>query len=364
MRLGFYGKMINKEFWKNKKVFITGNTGFKGSWMSAMLLELGSELKGYSNEIRRQSLFNILELREAYETVNGDICDKEKLANAIDTFKPDILFHMAAQPLVIDSYSIPYETFQINVMGTLNLLEFSREYTRELNFINVTTDKVYENQETLKKYLETDPLGGRDPYSASKACSEIITHSYNASFGKSSTVKIATARSGNVIGGGDFSKDRIFPDIFRALSNKTELQIRNPKAIRPWQHVSEPLKGYLILAQAMDKGLDNKPYAFNFGPSDDAFLPVSEIIKIVHEIIPEELEFKSSFSKKIQEEHEANLLMLDSTKSLSQLNWKSNLNLFNSINLTIQWYLEYIFGDNIRSYTFNQIKESLDGQCK
>ena len=259
--------MIDKNFWYRKKVFITGHTGFKGSWLSLWLLKLGAELKGYSLKPNTSpSIYKALKLNEVIESEINDIRNFNELEKSITSFKPDILFHMAAQPLVRDSYKDPLYTFETNTIGTANVLEACKFSTNLKTIIIVTTDKCYENDERSSAYVETDSMGGKDPYSASKGCAELITSSYRHSFLKDLKKGVSSVRAGNVIGGGDWSKDRLIPDILRSFEEGKKLSIRNPDAIRPWQYVLEPLSGYLMLAQNLHDDYVNFSSPFNFGP--------------------------------------------------------------------------------------------------
>ena len=241
---------INKSFWKNKKVFITGHTGFKGSWLSIWLLEMGAEIYGYSLSTRTNpNLYDILELNKKMTSFSGDIRDYKKLKKVISRISPDILIHMAAQPLVRDSYNDPVYTYETNVLGTVNVLDVARHVNSIASILVVTSDKCYENIEKNYSYKESDNLGGYDPYSSSKGCAELVASAYYKSFFHQKAIGLATVRAGNVIGGGDWSKDRIIPDAIRAFSNDNDLIIRNPKAIRPWQFVLDPLFGYLLLIE-------------------------------------------------------------------------------------------------------------------
>lgn len=332
-------KNILSSFYKSKKVFITGHTGFKGSWLVALLNQLGAITKGYALEPENQnSLFNILPASYC-ESVIADIRDKDKLASEISLFQPDYIFHLAAQPLVRKSYKIPAETFEVNAIGTANLLEAVKGLTKKCNVIIITTDKVYENKEQDILYKENDRLGGYDPYSASKACTEIVVNSFRSSFFNNKDYKIhkkkiATARAGNVIGGGDFSVDRIIPDIVNALKNNEKINVRNPNAVRPWQHVLEPLNGYLLLGGLMN---ENKflSDSYNFGPSQDDHIKVEQLVDIAIKI------WGSGEWENIlvaNEPHEAGLLKLDISLAKKELNWQPKLQSANAVEWTIDWY--------------------------
>jgi len=272
--------MVDHSFWKNKKVFITGHTGFKGGWMSMWLYSMGAIVKGYSLEpLGKESLYNFASIGDLTNSEIGDIRDLRKLSNSIEDFSPDILIHMAAQPLVIKSYSKPVETFETNVIGTANVLEAARHSKTIKAIINITTDKCYENDGRQKGYKESDPMGGIDPYSSSKGCAELVASSYKRSFFDTLGIGIASVRAGNVIGGGDWAENRLIPDILRTFSMNQTLSIRNPSATRPWQHVLEPLSGYLMLAEKIYLDPNKYSGAYNFGPEENDVQAVEWIVK-------------------------------------------------------------------------------------
>lgn len=326
---------------KNKKVFLTGHTGFKGSWMSVWLSMLGAEVKGYALKPEKKSLYNQINKQlKKHQSVIADIRNRKKLKEEILSFQPDFIFHLAAQPLVLASYENPVETFEINVTGTANLLDAVKILKKECTVLIVTTDKVYKNLEKNYAYKETDKLGGYDPYSASKAAAEIVTDSYRQSFfnpGNYNTHKkaIATARAGNVIGGGDYAENRIVPDIFRALSKSQPVMVRNPQAVRPWQHVLEPLHGYLTLAAAMHKQPQKFATSFNFGPRLKDTCVVEDLVKLAIK------NWGSGKYKTPQQKgkyHEAGLLMLNINRAKQQLNWRPQWSAAMAISKTINWY--------------------------
>ena len=343
-------------FYQNKKIFLTGHTGFKGSWLLCWLNSLGAVVKGYSLEpAYEHGLFNLIDGKLNFQHQIGDIRDKENLENSIIDFQPDIIFHLAAQPLVRKSYQIPSETFDVNVVGTCNVLEVLNKLQKKCIVICITTDKVYENKEQHYHYKEEDNLGGFDPYSASKAACEIAISSFRNSFFNRSNYHthqkaVVSARAGNVIGGGDFSEDRILPDIIRALQNNKEIEVRNPKAIRPWQHVLEPLNGYLILAKLAFEDYNFVSNAYNFGPTSNDHLPVHTLVEIAINNWGNGQWKDTSNNNNV---HEANLLMLDITKANTELNWQPKLNSQQAIEWTINWYKE---GKSL-DYTLNQIKK-------
>ena len=345
--------MTNK-FWVNKRVLVTGHTGFKGGWLSLWLRELGASVFGYSLAPTKDSEFYNKVYGDGFigEERIGDICNLEEFSKFINAIKPQIIFHLAAQPLVRTSYSDPLSTFSTNAMGVVNVLEAVRRSSLETIIINVTTDKVYANKEWIWAYREPEALGGNDPYSASKACSEIITHSYMQSFFNGSSVKVATARAGNVIGGGDMSSDRLIPDYFRSLMSDNEIILRNPLATRPWQHVIEPVWGYLMLAEKLSSSnSDDYIGAWNFGPSGDP-VSVSEVVdnltKISHG--------KSYVLDVNSNPHEAQALMLDSAKARKLLGWKPKLTLDEALNMTFSWFEQSLRNESMRELTISQIR--------
>jgi len=358
-------KMSNIDLFKTtyagKKVFVTGHTGFKGSWLIAWLHLLGADVKGYALEPENESLFNCIEGNSLCTSCIADIRDKERLKKEIVSFKPDFLFHLAAQPLVRDSYELPTDTFEINVSGTANVLDALRFLRNACSVVIITTDKVYENKEWVFPYRENDSLGGYDPYSASKACAELVVSCYRNSFfnpAKISThqITITTARAGNVIGGGDWSKDRIIPDIIRALKEEKDIAVRNPASIRPWQHVLEPIAGYLLLGAALQKNPENIfLQTVNFGPLLNDVLPVSVLVQKAIEKWGSG-NFYTPESK--NQPHEAGILKLDISKANELLNWYPKLNAENAISWTIDWYKQND-SNKQKEFTFEQIKQYL-----
>ena len=347
---------MNPRFWNGKKVFLTGHTGFKGSWLSLWLDLHGAKVRGYALKPPTQpSLFGEAKLGSRVDSVIGDIADLDRLRRAVESFQPDIILHMAAQPLVRLSYEQPVETYRTNVLGTVHILEAARSAKSARVLINVTTDKVYENREWKRGYREDDRLGGFDPYSNSKACSELVTDSYRKSFfGKESHLSVASARSGNVIGGGDWAKDRLIPDLVRAFSSKTEAVIRYPQAVRPWQHVLEPLHGYLTLAEAMWSGKGKFNGAWNFGPPPQLSKPVSWVADRMTKIWPDHAHWKIAGGKHF---HEAQNLTLNSRKSINQLGWHSLLSIQQTIDWICEWYIARLEGQPVAAITEKQIRE-------
>ena len=343
------------EVFKNKKVLITGHTGFKGGWLCKLLLEFGSKVSGISLEAQKISLYNLLKLDKE---VDSHICDIRKLENIdkiIKEINPDIIFHLAAQPLVIESYNNPLYTFETNIMGTINILEAIRKLNNLECAVMITTDKVYDNKEWAWGYRENDSLGGNDPYSSSKACVELAVKSYKKSFFEN--LNIATARAGNVIGGGDFAKDRIIPDIVRAIENNEAVELRNPNSVRPWQHVLDVLYGYLLTAYNLIKNNKNisankngELPSYNFAPIDNK-RTVEYITKVFIESIG-----KGSYKIKTQDTNkkEMNILRLDSSLARKELLWEEKFDTDEAIKQTALWYREYL--DN-KDITNKQIKD-------
>jgi CDP-glucose 4,6-dehydratase len=330
-----------KKIYKDKKVLVTGHTGFKGSWLTTILLKLEAKVVGYGlDPLYEEDIFNVTDLKNKVNDIRGDIRDKTKLNELIIKEQPDFIFHLAAQPLVKDSYIIPSETFEINAMGTVNILESIRNLEKSLVAVMVTSDKCYVNNEWIYGYREIEPLGGIDPYSASKGCSEIIINSYIESFFKTSESKkfIASARAGNVIGGGDWSKNRLIPDAVKSLKTNKKIEIRNPNSIRPWQHVLEPLTGYLILGAKLFLHGNKFSGAWNFGPKSENIVTVENLISnFINFWGNGEYEIKNE----IKAEHEAKLLNLDITKAQLFLNWKPVWNITKTINQTVNWYKNF-----------------------
>ena len=346
--------------YKGKKVFLTGHTGFKGAWMLKTLSLLGAEIKGYALEPQTSNdLFHLIEGEKLCQSVIADLRDKKRLESEIVAFQPDFVFHLAAQPLVRLSYEIPSETFEVNVIGTANVLDGVKLLRKKCSVILITTDKVYHNNEWMYPYRENDRLGGYDPYSASKACAELLIDSYRNSFFNTKDYDrhlkgIAVVRAGNVIGGGDWSKDRLIPDIVRSLMADKPVVIRNPNAVRPWQHVLEPVVGYLSLGMHLEKKPIDFAQAYNFGPQAEDALAVEEMVKAA-------IESWGSGEYQIEQEsnqpHEAGLLKLDISKVNHELNWVPKMNAKITVKFTLDWY--NIFNTNknyIAEFTLKQIK--------
>lgn len=351
------------KFWKGKKVFVTGHTGFKGSWLCTWLHQLGAEVTGYALlPPTEPSLFELCRLSELVDSVIGDVRDGERLAATMLDAAPEIVIHMAAQPLVRDSYKIPVETYAVNVMGTVNLLEAVRRCDSVRSVVNVTTDKCYENREWVWGYRENEPMGGYDPYSSSKGCAELVTAAYRNSYFNPAGhaghgVAVATARAGNVIGGGDWASDRLIPDCVRALLNGEKIIIRNPDAIRPWQHVLEPLSGYLLLAQNLFEHGAKYASGWNFGPSDDDARPVEWIVR---KMCAKWGRGAAYMLDEGQHPHEAHYLKLDCSKARMELGWQPRWNLETAIDRIIDWTLAYREKGDMRELCLTQIRDYVD----
>ena len=339
--------------YEGKKIFLTGHTGFKGSWLALWLKSLGAEVLGYALEPNTNpAMFNELEISARIKSVFGNILDVAKLEKIINDFKPDMVFHLAAQPLVRLSYSEPVITYQTNVMGTLNVLEAARKCGSVKAFVNVTTDKCYENKEVERGYREDEPMGGYDMYSSSKGCVEIMSSSYRRSFLKNDYA-MACARAGNVIGGGDWALDRLIPDCVKSINENKLIEIRNPIAVRPWQHVLEPLSGYLRLGQLLMEEGQKYADGFNFGPHEDSVLKVAEVAQKVVEFYGK----GEVFVNKTDDLHEAGLLMLNVEKAEKVLGWTPTYTAEEAIEKTVLWYKKFYNGENIYDFTIEQIKE-------
>jgi len=348
-----------KKFWNKKKVFITGHSGFKGAWLCIILRYLNSKVYGYALKPKKNSLFIKSGIgKDLSLNTYSDINDINKLKKNIRQSNPEIIFHLAAQPLVLESYIKPLKTFNTNIIGTLNLLECIREVKSIKSVIIITTDKVYRITKKNKSYKELDQLGGFDPYSASKVGAEIITESYIKSFFNNSKLKkkISTARAGNVIGGGDISKNRLVPDIIEAINNKKKINIRNPNHVRPWQHVLDPLMGYLILAKRQYKGkVNDEVHSWNFGPNRGNFKKVIDIVKYLKSL--QNFNYTLLKTKKFKE---TNILKLNSMKAKKKLNWVSKWNLTETLKQTLAWNRFLKNGDHARKICEKQLLNYID----
>jgi len=344
-----------KNFFKGKKVLVTGHTGFKGSWLSIYLSQLKSKIYGISLKPKSKICnFNLSQVEKiCKKSLIFDLKNFKKLDKEFKKIEPEIIFHLAAQPLVSVSYNEPSLTWSNNLISTLNLLEIIKNYKKKITLIVITSDKCYENLELKRGYKEEDRLGGKDPYSASKASVEILCRSYFESFFKKKrNIKFATVRAGNVIGGGDWSKDRLIPDIIKSIKYKKTLEIRNPNSTRPWQHVLEPLTGYILLAQKINSNKNLNGESFNFGPNNEKGYTVYNVVKKIKKIFPK-LNYKINEDKIF---HESNLLKLNCNKSKKLLNWKQLMSFDETINFTSEWYKNYFDKKNCKEFTNLQIK--------
>jgi CDP-glucose 4,6-dehydratase len=351
---------MNPQFWQGKKVLITGHTGFKGSWLSLWLQSLKAELVGYSLVSPTQpSLFEVAQVEKSMISIVGDVTDRSHLQEVIARYQPEIILHLAAQALVRESYKKPVDTYATNVMGTVNLLESVREVGGVKVLVNITSDKCYENREWVWGYRENEPLGGYDPYSSSKACAEIVTAAYRQSFFHPDKygehgLAIATARAGNVIGGGDWASDRLIPDIINSAMTGQTLLIRNPYATRPWQHVLEPLNGYLTLAEHLFEHGSAYSEAWNFGPNQSDVKPVYWIVDELLSLWGGSVSWAKDTA--IQN-HEAHSLSLDCAKAHSRLKWQSKLDLATALAWIVDWTKSYHSGEDMRRVTEEQIRQ-------
>lgn len=345
---------VDSSFWKGKKVFLTGHTGFKGSWLSLWLQNMGAVVKGYSLDVNtKPALFTQANVAAEMESEIGDIRNLGQLTESMVSFSPDILIHMAAQPLVRLSYQEPVDTYTTNVIGTVNVLEAARKCINLKAIVSVTTDKCYENKEWEWGYRENEPMGGHDPYASSKGCAELVTSAYRRSFFSTEhTASLASARAGNVIGGGDWAEDRLIPDILRAFEKSEPVVIRNPLSTRPWQHVLEPLSGYLVLAQELFLNGDEFAEGWNFGPKDEDCKPVSWILdKMV-----ESWGGNASWSlDKKNNPHEAGFLKLDCSKAAIRLKWKPKWHLQLTLKSIVDWHQIYSNGGDIKKQCLKEI---------
>lgn len=350
--------VINKTFWKNKKVLITGHTGFKGSWLSLWLQNMGANVIGYSLPTStKPNMFEVANVSAGMESIAGDVRDIEQVTRTVSKYQPEIIIHMAAQSLVRYSYSNPVETYATNVMGTVNILDAVRQIKCVKVVVIVTSDKCYENKEWLWGYRENDPMGGHDPYSSSKGCAELVTSAYRSSFFpvkdyKTHGVAVSSVRAGNVIGGGDWSEDRLIPDIMKAFMDKRIVKIRNPNSIRPWQYVLEPLRGYLGLAERLWLHGSGFAEAWNFGPKGEDVRPVSWIIESLSEQWGEDARWELGST---QQPHEASHLKLDCSKAQNLLGWESRLDLSTTLQWIVAWYRGYQQKKNMRNLTEAEI---------
>ncbi len=346
--------------WKGRRVFLTGHTGFKGSWLALWLSRLGAQIRGYAlDPCTEPNLFALASVSTVVDDVRGDVRDFAQLEAAMTEFTPEVVFHLAAQPLVRRSYADPVGTYGTNVMGTVHLMEAIRKTPSVRAVVCVTTDKCYQNQEWIWPYRESDTLGGYDPYASSKACAEIVAAAYRSSFFPIDRlpehhVALATARAGNVIGGGDWSEDRLIPDLIRGFRSGQPVLIRRPSAIRPWQHVLDPLHGYMMLAQELLVQPARFASAYNFGPSDEDVWPVE---RIASKLAPMWGNGASWTRDSVPGVHEAHVLRLDASKARVELGWKPRLKIEAALDWTVGWYRAWNRGDNMAEFTKQQIGE-------
>lgn len=360
--------MMNQAFWRGKKVFVTGHTGFKGSWLCLWLQAWGAEVTGYALPAPTvPSLFELCKVDALITSHTGDVRDYEKLFAAIQLAQPELVIHMAAQPLVREAYKNPVATYDINVMGTVHLMEAVRHIHSVKAVVNVTTDKCYQNKEWLWGYRENEPMGGHDPYSNSKACSEMVTEAYRNSFFSGDAydrqgIALATARAGNVIGGGDWAADRLIPDFIRALAADATIKIRRPTAIRPWQHVLEPLSGYLLLAEKLYEEGPSYAEAWNFGPDDSDAQPVEWVVQKLCALWEGKAGYEIDLAA--SHPHEANYLKLDCSKAKNRLGWKPRWHLEYALEQTVAWVRHYQAHHDMKDVCLQQIREYIDCEGK
>jgi CDP-glucose 4,6-dehydratase len=352
--------MVDQAFWREKKVFLTGHTGFKGSWLTLWLQALGAHVTGFAlAPDTAPNLFTLGRISDGIESIIGDIRDRALLAAAMKAARPDIVIHMAAQPLVRESYVTPVETYETNVMGTVHVLDAVRQVSGVRSVVIVTTDKCYENREWEWGYRENEAMGGYDPYSSSKGCAELVTSAYRNSFFNPATyekhgVAVASGRAGNVIGGGDWAADRLIPDIMRAISRGETVDIRNPYAIRPWQHVLEPLSGYLMLAEKLYTDGPRFADAWNFGPNDSDAQPVQAIVERLTSQWGDGAQWRLDGG---DHPHEATFLKLDCSKAHARLGWQPRWDLNHTLDTIVAWYKSAARNENLKTVTLAQIDE-------
>lgn len=352
--------MIDKKFWENRNVLVTGHTGFKGSWLCLWLNKIGANVSGLSllKPVSTPNLYSTIEIGKSVNDARGDIVHFNDCLNVVKKVKPNIIFHLAAQPLVRESYLNPLNTYKTNIIGTANILEAAHVYGNVQSIVVITSDKCYENYENDHAFKESDRLGGHDPYSSSKACSEHVSSAYYRSFFKKDGIGLASARAGNVIGGGDWSDYRLIPDAVKTWSNNNKLIIRYPDAIRPWQHVLEPLLGYIILAEMLSENPDSYSSAWNFGPNQSSFKTVKDVVEQAASVWGEYSDWDVS-----QDEffHESGLLQLNSEKAYNLLGWRPRMDFEESVSATIKWYKEFYSNNrNMKAFTLAQIKNFED----
>ncbi len=358
---------MDPNFWKSRKVFLTGHTGFKGSWLALWLLSMGADVCGYALDPPTvPNLYRLLVLDRQLQSIHGDIRDLAALESALRDFAPEVVIHLAAQPLVRLSYQSPVETYAVNVLGTVHLLDAIRRTPSVRAVVVVTSDKCYENQEWHWPYREHEPMGGHDPYSSSKGCAELVTAAYRRSFfepGRHSQhqVAVASARAGNVIGGGDWALDRLVPDIVRAFAAGEPVIIRNPDAVRPWQHVLDPLAGYLELAQRLITDGAAFAEAWNFGPTECDARPVRHVVSEMAHLWGDGANWRCTEPEHL---HEANLLRLDSSKARARLGWSPRWTLAETLANTVAWYKAFYCCQDVRACSLNQIQSFMQAKLQ
>ncbi len=357
--------MVNADFWKGRRVFLTGHTGFKGSWLTLWLSQMGADVHGYALSPEGEvSLFESARAAELCHHQVADVRNLDTMREALVRSRAEVVIHMAAQPLVLRSYEDPVETYATNVMGTVNLLEAVRATPEVRSVVVVTTDKCYENREWVWGYREDEPMGGHDPYSSSKGCTELVVSAYRRSFlmrkGLEKPVGVASARAGNVIGGGDWARDRLVPDIMNALMEGRRPKLRNPSSVRPWQHVLEPLRGYLMLAQQLAEGVHSRAEAWNFGPSEVDHAPV---LKVAERLCTLWGEAGGPVCERVAQPHESHLLKLDCSKARSQLGWIPRWGLDEALQRIAGWYDAFQRGEDMRAVTLAQIAAYTGKEC-
>jgi CDP-glucose 4,6-dehydratase len=349
------GLDVNTDFWRNKRVFLTGHTGFKGSWLAIWLQSLGAEVTGFAlSPPTKVNLFDLANVSTGMKSIIGDIRNQPSLLISMMAAQPEVVIHMAAQPLVTDSYDYPVETYHTNVMGTVHVLEAVRFTPGVKAVIVVTTDKCYENKEWQWGYRENEPMGGHDPYSSSKGCAELVTAAYRKSYFKLQDIAVATARAGNVIGGGDWAKGRLVPDILEAFDENKIVVIRNPNAIRPWQHVLEPLSGYLTLAENLYTNGQEYAEGWNFGPNDDDARSVQWIVENLVKTWGHEANWKQDHEVHL---HEANFLKLDISKAKARMGWQPRWTLAEALESIINWHQAWLRNEDMKMFCLKQISQ-------
>ncbi|HEY0818010.1 MAG TPA: CDP-glucose 4,6-dehydratase [Rhizobacter sp.] len=347
---------MDAQFWRGKRVFLTGHTGFKGSWLSLWLQSAGAQVCGYALAPDTEpALFHIARVADGMTSITGDVRDLAAVQRAMNEFKPEIVIHMAAQALVRRSYQDPVETYATNVMGTVHVLEAARHAGGSVRcIVNVTSDKCYENREWVWGYREGEPMGGHDPYSNSKGCSELVTAAYRDSFMRQAGIALASGRAGNVIGGGDWAVDRLVPDILRSFERKEPVRIRNPHAIRPWQHVLEPLSGYLLLAERLWQDGPAHAEGWNFGPNDDDARPVQWIVERMVSSWGQGASWQVDAG---EHPHEAHYLKLDISKARQQLGWRPRWRLDTTLDHIAAWHRAWLNRDDMHAFCLRQIEQ-------